>query len=115
MIIKDTQAKIWIRSGKTDLRQGIRGLSVLIESEMKLDVLSGNIFIFCNKSRKLIKALYWDKTGFWLCQKRLEKATWPWPKTNEEAKEISYEQLVMLLQGIDFFKAHEEVTYKGIC
>ena len=47
--------------------------------------------------------------------KTTRKSNLAMAKTNVEAKEISYEQLEMLLQGIDFFKAHEEVTYKGIC
>ena len=41
---------------------------------------SGNVYLFCNRERKLLKAVYWDKTGFWLSQKRLEKDKYPWPQ-----------------------------------
>lgn len=51
---------------------------------------------------------------FWVAQKRLEKSTWPWPKTNEKAKEINTEQIEMLLKGIDFWKAHEEQKYTKV-
>jgi transposase len=56
--------------------------------------------------------VYWDKTGFWLCQKRLEKDKFPWPEDENEAMELTVEQLQMLLSGIDFFKAHKELFYK---
>jgi transposase len=73
-----------------------------VQEEMGENPLSGNVFLFCNKGRKLLKAVWWDRTGFWLCQKRLEKALWPWPVTADEAEELSAEQLKMLLEGIDF-------------
>lgn len=66
--------KIFIKPGATDLRKAVNGLSILIQEEMYEQPLSGSLFMFCNKSRKLIKVIWWDKTGFWLCQKKLEKA-----------------------------------------
>ena len=81
---------------------------------MNGEVFSGNVYLFCNRERKLLKAIYWDRTGFWLCQKRLEKDKFPWPKTSEEAMELSSEELMMLLNGIDFFKAHKELIYKKV-
>lgn len=41
----------------------------------------------------LEEVIFWDKTGFWLAQKRLEKSTWPWPMTEDAAREIKSEQL----------------------
>ena len=106
--------KIYVRPGFTDLRKGCGGLISVITNEMKLDALSESVFLFCNKNRKLIKVIFWDKTGFWLAQKRLEKATWPWPKTSEEAREITGEELEMILAGIDFWHAHEELKYNKV-
>jgi transposase len=40
---------------------------------MQLDPLSGSVYLFCNKGRKPLKAVWWDRTGFWLAQKRLER------------------------------------------
>jgi transposase len=54
---------------------------------MEGEVFSGAVYLFCNRERKLLKALWWDKTGFWLCQKRLEKEKYPWPETKEAAQE----------------------------
>ena len=114
MILDLEKVKIFIRPGQTDLRKAINGLSVIVQETMKQNPFSGNVFIFCNSERKLLKAVYWDKTGFWLCQKRLEKEKFPWPQTSEEALQLSSEELMMLLKGIDFFKAHKELFYKKV-
>ena len=114
MIIDFSKAKIFLRSGHTDLRKAVNGLTAIVQEEMKEDPFSGNIYIFCNRERKLLKAVYWDKTGFWLSQKRLEKEKFPWPQDTMEVRELSGEQLQMLLTGIDFFKAHKPLSYKKV-
>jgi transposase len=96
------------------LRKAVNGLAGIVEQQMSGEPFSGNVYLFCNRERKLLKAVYWDKTGFWLCQKRLEKNKYPWPDTNEAVKELNREELAMLLSGIDFFKAHKEVYYKYV-
>jgi transposase len=114
MILDVSKAKIFIHPGSTDLRKGVNGLSAIVQEKMKQNPFSGSVYIFCNRGRKLIKAVYWDKTGFWLSQKRLEKDTFPWPRNEQEAMELSWEQLEMLLAGIDFFRAHKEVFYTKV-
>jgi transposase len=114
MTVDLSKAKIFLRPGYTDLRKAVNGLSICVEQEMRGEPFSGNIYLFCNKERKLIKAVWWDKTGFWLSQKRLEKEKYPWPETKEAVRELSGEELMMLLTGIDFFKAHKELYYKNV-
>ena len=108
------RARIFLRPGYTDLRKAVNGLTLIIEQEMAGEVFSGDIYLFCNKGRRLLKAVWWDRTGFWLSQKRLEKEQYPWPMTNEEVLELTNEELTMLLKGIDFFKAHKAVYYKKV-
>jgi transposase len=115
MILDLARTRIFIRLGKTDLRKGTNGLLEIIQEVMKSDPFSESVFLFCNKNRKLLKSIWWDKTGFWLSQKRLEKAHFPWPTNAEGAQEITTEELKMLLAGIDFFKAHKPVYYKKVC
>ena len=105
MKINLEEARIYVRPGATDLRKGVSGLCSIIGNEMNLDALCGSAFLFCNKTHKLLKVIFWDRTGFWLAQKRLEKTTWPWPMTEDAAREIKSEQLDMLLSGIDFLPA----------
>jgi hypothetical protein len=114
MIIDLSKARIFIRPGYTDLRKTVNGLSVMIEQQMGREPFSGNVYLFCNRERKLLKAVYWDKTGFWLSQKRLEKDRYPWPQDEGEARELKVEQLQMLLAGIDFFNAHKELWYTKV-
>jgi len=114
MTIDLSKARIFLRPGITDLRKAVNGLSVIVQESMKEDPFNGSVYIFCSRDRKLLKAVYWDKSGFWLSQKRLEKDKYPWPLTSEDVKELSGDELSMLLQGIDFFKAHKELYYKKV-
>jgi transposase len=114
MTIDLSKARIFIRPGHTDLRKAVNGLSAIIEQQMEGEPFSGHIYLFCNRERKLLKAVWWDRNGFWLSQKRLEKDKYPWPLTSEAVKELRCEELLMLLQGIDFFKAHKEIFYKKV-
>jgi transposase len=114
MTLDITRVRIFIRPGYTDLRKAVNGLSALIEQEMGGELFSENVYLFCNRERKLLKALWWDRNGFWLSQKRLEKEKFPWPENSEAVRELSGEELGMLLRGIDFFKAHKELYYKKI-
>jgi transposase len=75
---------------------------------------SGDVYIFCNRERKLLKAVWWERNGFWLSQKRLEQDRFPWPESGEEARELEAAELRMLLEGINFFKAHKELIYKKV-
>ena len=114
MFIDIEKVQVYVKPGATDLRKAVNGLSVLITEEMELNVLSGSLFMFCNRDRKLLKAIYWDGTGFWLLQKRLEEHKFPWPKSAEAVKEISGEQLRMLLKGINFWEAHARLDYQSV-
>ena len=113
MKVRMGSTRIFIRPGKTDLRKGVSGLSALVTEEMKEDVFSDSVFLFCNRDRTLLKCLRWDKTGFWLAQKRLEKEKWPWPLSSEAVRNINGQQLELLLSGIDFWKAHKELEYSA--
>ena len=114
MTIDLSKARIFLRPGHTDLRKAVNGLAAIVETDMSGDPFSGNIYIFCNRERKLLKAVYWDKTGFWLSQKRLEENKYPWPQDENEVRELTLEQLQLLLTGIDFFKAHKTLYYKKV-
>lgn len=109
------EARIFVRPGATDMRKQINGLAVLVESEMSLAIFEPVLVLFCNAERRILKALYWDRNGFCLWQKRLEKHRFPWPRDKEEARrEIDSERLAMLLDGVDFWCAHEALPYSRV-
>jgi transposase len=114
MIIDLEKVDIYVRPGKTDMRKQINGLSVIVQEELKLDPFSGALFLFCNKRRHLLKILYWDRTGYCMWLKRLEKDRFPWPKDGSEVQQIDPEKLRQLLAGINFWQAHEEVKYSSV-
>ena len=114
MIIDLSKLRIYIRPGQTDMRKAVNGLTVIVQEAMELDPFSGSVYVFCSRDKKLLKAVYWDKSGFWLSQKRLEQDKFPWPETEEAVQELSGEELSMLLRGIDFFKAHKTLYYKKV-
>lgn len=91
--------KFYLAYGKTDMRMGINGLINKVESEFKLNPYECNAFLFCGGCRNRIKILLWEGDGFLLMHKRVEKGTFKWPRTSNEAKEITVQQLDMLLKG----------------
>jgi len=109
MIIKWKEIKILLRPGVTDFRKQINGLSMIAKEELKQNIFSGILFLFCNKTRTRLKVLYWDRNGFCLWMKRLEKDKFPWPKSTQDGIEIDLKRFKMLLDGIDFFGEYQEI------
>jgi transposase len=105
---------LYIRPGITDMRKQIGGLSVVVQEELERDPFASALFLFCNRQRRILKALWWDRNGFCMWQKRLEKDRFPWPKGEGEAQQISNAELKMLLSGIDFWKAHKAFDYQTV-
>ena len=114
MIINWEKVVIMIKPGKVDFRKQINGLCAIVENELKYNLFSNYLFIFCNRNRSRLKILYWDRNGFCLWLKRLEKDKFPWPMNRKEATEITQEQFSFLLQGIDFWKAHKKLDYQSV-
>lgn len=84
---------------------------------MALSPFADALFVFCNKKRDKLKVLYWDKTGFCLWYKRLEKAKFKWPKKHSADKlSIDKEQMAWLLSGLDILKMqkHASLHYEGV-
>lgn len=114
MFIDLSTVKIFVKPGATDLRKQQAGLAVVVQNVMRADPFSGSLFLFCNRRRNLLKVLYWDRNGFSMWQKRLEKDTFPWPRTEEETVEITEQQLRLLLEGLDIWNAHKKIFYTSV-
>jgi len=95
--------RIYLAPGVTDMRKSFDGLAGLARDVVGEDPLSGHLFVFCNRRRDRLKILYWDRSGFCLFAKRLEKGTFAWPELATESRrmEMTSEQLMMLVGGID--------------
>ena len=99
-----------------DMRKSINGLSCLVEDAFESSVFSGHLFVFCNRSRTMIKVLYWEGNGFCLWMKRLEKQRFQWPKNLQEGVTLRGEELQWLLQGLDLksLQPHQELHYQYV-
>ena len=83
MMLPHNPERVFLAAG-TDMRKSINGLSVLVERAMEMNPFDGDLFVFCNRRRNMIKIFYWDKNGFALWHKRLEKHRFHWPMTTEQ-------------------------------
>lgn len=91
--------RIYIACQAFDFRMGIDGFAAICRRHFHLDPFSGHCFIFRNKRKTAIKVLLYDKTGFWLCHKRLSKGKFKqWPSTTSNVVSIRAEHLNQLLQ-----------------
>ena len=99
--------------GVTDFRKGFDGLSGLVRNELDRDPASGEVFVFINRSRNRIKLLQWQDGGFVLYYKRLEKGTIELPEveTAETSYAITWPDLVMMIEGIEFENIRKRVRY----
>jgi transposase len=101
MIYLASHVRVFLAPGATDMRKQINTLSILVEDTLRLDPFSGHLFVFCNGSRTILKILYWDRNGFCLWQKRLEKHRFKWPHNREQTMEIGSRELSFILEGLD--------------
>jgi transposase len=115
-MIAPLHVQVHVAVGKVDMRKSIDGLSILVTQRMSLDPLSGHLFVFSNRLRTVVKILYWDRNGFCLWQKRLEKGRFRWPESREEVIKIGYRELQWLLDGLEICqgKAHKPLQYTAV-
>lgn len=84
------------------MRKGFNGLGGLVTNQLGHTPLSGDIFIFVNRNRTLVKILVWDQTGFAIWHKRLEQGTFELPQVekSQTSIEITRQKLMLILEGI---------------
>ena len=83
------------------MRKSFNGLPAIVQNVVGQDPLSGHVFVFCNRRRNRLKILFFDRNGYWVCAKRLEKGTFAWPQVGGVSLEMTAEELALLLGGID--------------
>jgi transposase len=96
------------------MRKGFDSLSGIVTSALKMDVLSGAVFIFINKKHNQVKLLLWEGDGFAIYYKRLEKGTYEIPavtKSNGEFS-ITQEALQHILQGVSLKSIRKRKRYQ---
>jgi transposase len=98
-----------------DMRKSFDSLHALVREHLELDVFAGHLFVFTSRRRDRVKILYWDRDGFALWSKRLEKGSYAVPLGDgavERRREITAQELGALLSGIDFTQAVRGKRYR---
>lgn len=94
--------KVVLACGTVDLRKGIDGLAMIIGDKYKQNPFEkGTLFLFCGQRSDRIKGLLWMGTGFLLLYKRFEDGRLSWPRTTQEAAELTEEQFHYLMLGLN--------------
>lgn len=94
--------RLFLYCQPADMRKGFDGLGGLVINKLGQDPLSGDIFIFINRNRTLVKILVWDQSGFAIWHKRLEQGTFELPdvEKKQNSVEITRQKLMLILEGI---------------
>ena len=95
-------ANVYLCVRPVDLRKGFDGLSALVEVVFQRNVLDGHLFLFINKRRDRVKALWWDRDGLAIWYKRLECGCFELPRVGQDQPHVTLDAtaLAMLLGGV---------------
>jgi len=99
MIGTTQSVQIWMAAAPVDMRKSFDGLAEHVRAFLGHDPLSGQMFVFRNRTGERLKILWWDRNGLCLYYKRLEKGTFRFPSTDQKCLILDGSQLLQLLAG----------------
>ena len=102
MLRLTAETRIYVAAGAIDCRKAINGLAALIAEQFEMAPNDGSVYVFYNRNADRVKCLFWDKNGFVLYHKRLERGRFKLGKNADGSYFISHQQLDWLLAGLDF-------------
>lgn len=101
MIYLTAEAKIFLAVEPVDFRKQFDGLIAICKSQLNHSPNSGNIFVFINRSRTMIRVLRYHCNGYWLATKRLSKGRYNnWPRLNQPVHSVQANQLTTIIKGV---------------
>jgi transposase len=103
MLTLPSSVRIYLAATSVDMRRGHDGLVAVVRNQWKLDPYAGHLFVFVGRRSDRCKILYWDRGGFVLYYKRLERGRFRLPQLATDADSVTVDatELAMLLDGID--------------
>lgn len=109
--------RVILACGTVDLRKSIDGLATTIGDKYQQNPFEkGTLFLFCGRRSDRIKGLLWMGDGFLLLYKRFEAGSLSWPRTTEEAAELTEDQFNYLMLGLNPLDPKiKDVTPKKAC
>ncbi len=103
--------RYYLYRSPVDMRKGFDGLSGLVRNAMDKDPTSGEVYVFLNRNRNLIKLLHWEQGGFVVYYKRLERGTFSAPGEGVGATAIRWPELVLMIEGIQVEKYRQKPRF----
>ena len=104
MLSLPPSVRLFLATQPVDGRKGADSLMVLVRDVLRYDPLSGHLFIFFSKRRERVRIVYWDRNGFALWSKRLERGRFM-PTFSADGKlgavTIEAAELALIIEGID--------------
>jgi transposase len=103
MLSLPRSVRIFVASSAVDMRRGHDGLFAIVREQWKKDPFTGHLFVFFGRGHDRAKILFWDRGGFVVYYKRLERGRFRWVRPEDDAPhlEVDGTDLTMLLDGID--------------
>ena len=117
MLTLPSSVRIYVAAEAVDLRRGFDGLAAITRGVIRQDPLNGHVFVFLNRRKNRIKMLVWDRTGFLLVYKRLERGTFHMstqPRAGERHVELDSGELGLLLEGVDLRGARRHERWRRL-
>lgn len=113
MLSLPPSVKVYIGVAPADMRKSFNGLSQVTQHILNKDPYSGHLFVFFNKRRDQVRILFWDRNGFSIIGKRLEKGCFKLPQPQVDQTHIDMEsaELSLILEGIDLSHAHRRARW----
>ncbi|HEX2957195.1 MAG TPA: IS66 family insertion sequence element accessory protein TnpB [Chitinispirillaceae bacterium] len=112
MLSFPSTVKVFACKEPIDMRKSFDGLCGCVQQLLGADPLSGHLFAFFNKRATMVKVLLWDRTGFCIWCKRLEKGCFHIQSLNENGNSLELPQLMLILEGIDLAGARQRKRYR---
>lgn len=106
-------SKIYLVTGRTDMRKSIDGLMTIIRDTYNMDPFANALYLFCGRKSDRLKALYFDSTGFVILYKRLDNGRFQWPRTPSEVRSLTRQQYRWLLEGLSIEQPKAFRTVSG--
>lgn len=117
MMTLPTAGNIYLHRHPTDMRKSFDGLAGIIRGELGRDPTEGSLFLFVNRRRDRIKAMYFDRDGLALWYKRLEQGTFEWLSADDDdarAIQIDAMQLALILGGVSLGSARRRKRFSKV-
>jgi len=104
--------RYFLYQGHCDMRKSFDGLCGLVSQQLGRVPTSGEVFVFLNRSRTHINLLHWERGGFVLYYKRLEKGTFTRPAPAAGQSGLRWSELVLMIEGIQVQKSSQKLRYQ---